>query len=454
MTSSQVETPEEAYAAARPKSAEMWERAQGLLAAGVSHTNRRTYPFPSFYDRAAGARKWDVDGNEYVDYNLASGSLVLGHANPVVTQRLHERIDIATPMMMHPTELDWAALVQELIPAAERVRFVVSGTEATKLAMRTARAFTGRPKVARFEGHFHGWHDYVLHGYRQPFEKPVSDGVLSDVTGTVLPIPLSQGLEGAARMLERGDVALLIVEPTGPTWGTVPWDAAFLEGLRDLCDRHGALLMFDEVITGFRFSPGGAQAARGVTPDLTSLGKALTGGLPGGALVGRADVMDLFRPGREGPYVFHFSTFSGHPLTATAGVATLEQLRDGRAHDIADGYAGQLRSGINGLIAELGVRGFAYGETSMFHVYMETPDVARDGQISIDDVSIYDLLAMPPSICDRLAFQLRLRGVDLVAFNGGFTSSAHGDGELDQTLSAFAGTLTALRDSGVVAAVG
>ncbi|HWV83820.1 MAG TPA: aminotransferase class III-fold pyridoxal phosphate-dependent enzyme [Capillimicrobium sp.] len=454
MTSSQVQTPEEEYAAKRPRSAAMWERAQGLLAAGVSHTNRRTYPFPSYYERAAGARKWDVDGNEYVDYNLASGSLVLGHANPVVTERLHARLDLGTPMMCHETELDWAALVQELIPAAERVRFVVSGTEATKLAMRTARAFTGRPKVARFEGHFHGWHDYVLHGYRQPFEQPVSDGVLADVTGTVLPIPLAQGLEGAARMLERGDVALLILEPTGPTWGTVPFDAAFLQGLRDLCDQHGTLLMFDEVITGFRVSPGGAQAERGVVPDLTSLGKALTGGLPGGALVGRADVMDLFRPGREGPYVFHFSTFSGHPLTATAGVATLEQLRDGAAHAVAGGYAEQLRGGINDLIAQLGLRGFAYGEASMFHVYLESPDVARDGQITIDDVSPYDLLAMSPLICERLAFQLRLRGVDLVAFNGGFTSSAHREGELDQTLSAFEGALTALRDGGVVATAG
>jgi glutamate-1-semialdehyde 2,1-aminomutase len=453
MTSSQIETPEEGYTAARPRSAALWERAQTLLAGGVSHTNRRTYPFPISYERADGARKWDVDGNEYIDYNLASASLLLGHRHPAVVERLHKRLDLATPTMCHPTELEWASLVQELLPSAERVRFVASGTEATNLGMRTARAFTGRTKVARFEGHFHGWHDYVMHGYREPFDRAVSDGVPEAVMSTVVAVPIAHGLEGAERVLQSEDVAALILEPTGPTWGTVPFGPDLLAGLREVCDRHGTLLMFDEVITGFRFSPGGVQGAVGVTPDLSSLGKTLTGGLPGGALVGRADVMDLMRPGGNGPYVFHFSTFSGHPLTATAGAATLAQLRDGGPHEIANAYAERLRAGIGQLIDELGVRGFAYGDASMFHVYLETRDVPREGQITIGDVSPYELLAMPPAICDRLAFQLRLRGVDLVAFNGGFASAAHGEPELDQTLSAFAGTLQVLRDTGVVASI-
>ena len=352
----------EQFQSSRACSRELWRGATELLAGGVSHTNRRTYPHPIFYERSRGARKWDVDGNEYVDYNLGSASLLLGHAHPEVVEAVQRRAALGTPPMCHSQELDWAALVQELIPSAELIRFLASGSEATMLGMRVARAVTGRDSIVRLEGHFHGWHDYVMRGYREPFGDSVSSGVPDPVADTVRTAAASDPVTGVACHLEAGDVAAVILEPSGATWGTVPLGFDALRELRALCDRHGTLLIFDEVITGFRFSPGGVQAAADVTPDLTSLGKTLTGGLPGGALVGRADLMDAFRPGRESnqPYVFHFGTFNGHPLTASAGVATLKCIRTGEPHRLADAYAARLRTGIQTAIDELGIRGLAY----------------------------------------------------------------------------------------------
>lgn len=443
------------FAATHARSESLWAEANQVQAGGVSHTNRRTYPYPIYYERAKGARKWDVDGNEYVDYNLNSGSLMLGHAHPEVVRALHNRVERSTPTMCHPDEIAWAKLVQELIPCAELVRFMASGTESTKIGMRAARAFTRRDTVVRLEGHFHGWHDYVMRGYREPFTQSATAGVPEPVADTVRLAPLTDIVGGVERLLKDRDVALVILEPSGPTWGTVPLSFETLAELRRLCDEYATLLMFDEVITGFRYSPGGVQAASGVTPDLTSLGKALTGGMPGGALVGRADIMDAFRPGRsaEEPYVLHFSTFTGHPMTASAGLVTLQQIRTGEPNRTADAYAGRLRAGIQDAIDDLSIRGIAYGDASMFHVYLESLEVQRREAFGLDTVSPYDLLAMPSAIYDALQFQLRMRGVDLVAFNGGFASAAHGEAELDLTLEAFGGALRALRDDGAIATV-
>jgi glutamate-1-semialdehyde 2,1-aminomutase len=292
-----------------------------------------------------------------------------------------------------------------------------------------------------------------MRGYREPFSASVSHGVPGAVADSVRTASVADPADTVARELETGDVAVVILEPSGATWGTVPLGFGVLRELRALCDRHDALLMFDEVITGFRYSPGGVQAVAQVTPDLSSLGKTLTGGLPGGALVGRGDIMDAFRPGRDTdePYVFHFGTFNGHPLTASAGVATLRVVRTGEPHSVANAYAERLRAGIQELLDELDIRGIAYGDASMFHVYLESPDAQRHGPLELATTSPYDLLAMPPALCDALQFQLRLRGVDLVAFNGGFVSSEHGESELDQSLEAFLGALRAMRDDATVA---
>jgi glutamate-1-semialdehyde 2,1-aminomutase len=210
-------------------------------------------------------------------------------------------------------------------------------------------------------------------------------------------------------------------------------------------ERHGTLLIYDEVITGFRVSPGGAQLVHGVTPDLTSLGKILTGGLHGGAICGRSDVIDLLDPVRRGTpsYVLHHGTFNGHPLAAAAGVATLEIAATGEPQAQADAHAEALRAELSRIMAELEIAGFAYGDSSMFHLYFGPGDA--------ESVSTEELLSIPPAVIAALTTELRARGVDLFSYNGGMSSAAHGDAELERAAEAFRGALRALRDAGVVA---
>jgi glutamate-1-semialdehyde 2,1-aminomutase len=432
------------FAEARPRSAELSERASGSLVAGVNHNIRATRPFPLYFDRADGARKWDVDGNEYVDYSMGSASLLLGHLPKLGADALSGLTGI--PATSHENEVEWAELVKSMVPSAERVRFVSSGTEATLLALRIARAYTGRDKVMRFRAHYHGWHDYVMVGYRAPYDGITSSGVPADLAGSMVAAteqPFGQ-IEAA---LAQGDVAAVILEPSGASWGTAPLADGLLQFLRDVTREHGTVLIFDEMITGFRWAPGGVQEREGIVPDMTTLGKILTGGLPGGAVAGRHDIMEMLRPGRppEEPYAFHFGTFNGHPITAALGLATLREVATGRPGAAAERHAADLRSALGELLEATGIRGFAYGESSTFHVNL-VPAGAPEGEPDLEG-----LVSIPAEIIERLQVELRSRGVDLMSYNGGVASASHGPDELDRAVSAFEGAFTELRDSGLVA---
>jgi glutamate-1-semialdehyde 2,1-aminomutase len=432
-------------------SARLFAEAAEIFPSGITHDSRHTEPYPVYAARAAGARKWDVDGNEYVDYVGGHGALLLGHNDPEVLEATQRQLSLGTHYgASHALEVAWGRLVQRLVPSAERVRFTSSGTEATLLGLRLARAFTGRSKLLRFAGHFHGWHDHMTSGHVSHFDGSPTIGVLPGVAENVIVAP-SDDIERTRALLEGSDdIAAAIIEPTGASFGRAPVRPAFLRELRAITARRGVVLIFDEVVTGFRVAPGGAQARFGVTPDLTSLAKILAGGLPGGAIAGRKDLLDALdfevmrARGRE--KVRHQGTYNANPLSAAAGVATLERIADGTACERASRYAAELRAALNRLFAEEGVPWAAYGEFSGFHIFLDPK--RRGVSPTAFDAFAYpqeELRANDPSLVNLLRLAMLNHGVDLTLWPGGTVSAVHGPDELARTLEAFRSSLRDLR---------
>jgi glutamate-1-semialdehyde 2,1-aminomutase len=332
----------EAFAERFPRSLAEYQRAASIFPAGITHDSRHSAPYPIYVDHAQGARKWTIEGVELIDYWMGHGALLLGHNNPAVVEAVQAQLARGTHYgASHQLEAAWGELVIRLIPSAERVRFTSSGTEATLMALRLARAATGRSKVIKFQGHFHGWHDYLAVGITPPFDAPNSAGIPAEVLSTVLLAP-PNSLRAVRDLLDaHDDVAAVILEPGGGSNGLIAPDLEFLHGLRALTAKRGVVLIFDEVITGFRYARGGAQERYGITPDLTTLAKILAGGLPGGAVAGKAAILDYLdyhdgdaqwnRHGR----VAQQGTFNGNPLSAAAGIACLTQVAAGEMNRAA-----------------------------------------------------------------------------------------------------------------------
>jgi glutamate-1-semialdehyde 2,1-aminomutase len=263
--------------------ADLAERARRVLPGGATHSSR-TYDPRIYVARSSGSRKWLIDGTELIDYTMGHGALLLGHAYPAVVEAVRDQVSHGTHYgAAHPLEVEWAELITSLIPSAEKVRFTASGTEAVMLALRVARAATGRDRIVKLQDHFHGWSD-VVSPYldadgttRTPIGVPEVLGELTEVVRTDDPAALQAALA-------RGDVAAVIMEASGAHYGQLPLDPAFIAAARAACTATGTLLVFDEVVTGFRVSPGGMQAVLGITPDVSVLGKVMAGGLPGGAV--------------------------------------------------------------------------------------------------------------------------------------------------------------------------
>ena len=283
-----------AYRARTPGSARLSQRARAVFPSGLTHDSRRLDPYPPYITRAAGSRKWDTDGNQYVDYYGGHGSLLLGHCHPAVTEAVQRQAAIGTHFgACHELEIEWGEAVQRLLPSAERVRFHSSGTEADLMAIRLARAYTGKPKIVRIRGHFHGWQDHAAFGVDAHLDGSPSAGVLGGVAENVL-LVRPDDIEATCEVIEsRDDIAAVMLEPTGAFFGQVPLPDGYVQRLREVTAARGVLLVFDEVVTGFRIAPGGAEQVLGVRPDLSSWAKVLAGGLPGGCITGRADILDL-----------------------------------------------------------------------------------------------------------------------------------------------------------------
>ncbi|MBP1705869.1 MAG: aminotransferase class-III, partial [Chloroflexi bacterium] len=340
---------------------------------------------------------------------------------------------------------------------ADMVRFVNSGTEATMLAMRLARGHTGRPVIVRFQGHFHGWHDYGLLGYLPPYEVPTSAGIPDAVGATVRTIALHD-LDALEEALRPGDVAGVIMEADGPMGGTVPVAAGFLEGCRELTERHGTVLIFDEVVTGFRHAPGGAQEWYGVTPDLAAFAKAICAGVPGGAIAGRAAVMaDLvFRDdpawNRRGK-VRHMGTFSANPLTAAVGVVATDLLADGSVQDHCAAIADRLRAGFNAVYTEERVGGCLFGARSTLR------NVVGDDLPPIHDPAEFTATVPPARLLEGVRQPLLsalqqaqlLEGIDVLGGTHGWTSLAWTEADVDEVTLRFARALRRLIAAGYLA---
>ncbi len=454
------ETSTATFTSQRPRARELYGRAQQLLAGGVGHDLRHNAVAPTYIDHALGARKWDVDGNEYIDYGMANAALLVGHAHPVVLDAVREVIGRGLHFGNdHPAMIDWAQLIHELVPSAEKIRFTSSGSEAAMLALRLARAFTGREQVLRLEGHFSGWHDAVGRGAAAPFDAPVSLGIPRDTIKLVVVVP-AEVARVEAELRDNRDVAALMIEPSGGSWGTVPLTIEFNHQLRELTKRYGVPLIYDEVITGFRYSPGGYQRLAGITPDLTVLGKVVTGGLPGAAVVGRAEIMSLFeytgdaRHDRHGR-VSHLGTFNANPLSTAAGLASLKLAADGRVQAEADRMADLLRSGMEQVLEDLGAAAYVYGDSSLFHVFMEEhPGSGAPSRAALHTRDAARLKSIPGRVVSAFQRNLQVRGVDVLSYTGGVTSSAHTAADVEQTLTAFQQTMQTLLGEQIVARVG
>jgi glutamate-1-semialdehyde 2,1-aminomutase len=322
----------EDYVSKTSKSKALYERAKRVLPAGVSYGIRYFEPYPFYTATAKGSKLYDVDGNEYVDFWLGHTALILGHSPPAVANAVNKQLENGTHYgTCHELEIELAEKMVKMVPKVEMVRFTNSGTEANMYATRLARAYTGRNKIAKFEGGWHGGYDALHVGVKHPFNVPESAGLTEGATQDTILLPFND-LNGVKAKLKNEEVASIVMEPVLGAGGGVPVEKEFLKGLREFCDEKGILLIFDEVITGFRLAPGGAQQYYDVTSDITIFGKVLGGGFPVGAFCGCRKIMERLDAHvfERAHYSFHGGTFTANPITMTAGLATMKILEDGQ----------------------------------------------------------------------------------------------------------------------------
>ncbi len=415
------------------KSEEIFTAAQKLMPGGVSSPVRAFKSVggqPIVFDRVKGAYIWDVDGNQYIDYVGTWGPAICGHAHPDVIAALHEALEKGTSFGA-PSALEnvLASMVIDAVPSIEMVRFVNSGTEACMAVIRLMRAFTGRDKIIKFSGCYHGHADMLLVQAGSGVATlglPDSPGVPKSATVNTLTATYND-LEGVKALFEANpnDIAGVILEPVVGNAGFITPDAGFLEGLRLLTKEYNSLLVFDEVMTGFRIAYGGAQEKFGVTPDLTTLGKVIGGGLPVGAYGGRKDIMSLVAP--AGP-MYQAGTLSGNPLAMTAGIKTMELLQKPGTYEYLERITKKLSEGLLAIAKETGNAACGGYISAMFGMFFTVGPVHN-----YEDAKKADLAKF-----SRFHRGMLERGIYLAPsqFEAGFTSLAHTDEDIEHTLAA------------------
>jgi glutamate-1-semialdehyde 2,1-aminomutase len=424
------------------KSRALFERARAVIPGGVVGQGRFADPYPIYMTKALGGKIWDVDGNEYLDYHNAFGAVLLGHNHPRLRQTIIETLDRhgVAFSAAHPLESELAERIVRLLPSAERVVFSCTGSEATYHAIRLARAHTRRRLIVKFEGNYHGWHDYVQWSVHfdphlagevtHPIPVQESTGMLAGAEKGILTCGYNDVQTLAAIFAERGEeIAAVIVEPIFYNAGVIAPAPSFLEECRRLCNARGALLIFDEVITGFRVGLGGAQEKFGVLPDLTTMGKAIANGMPISAVAGRADIMEGYAP--LGP-TFFSGTFYGHVLCVAVADACVAILEEDPPYARLDGLGKRLREGIQDAIAEVGIRATIRQLGSVWALYFtQAPienyrDMAGFAQVKNYPVHVaYQHWMLSQGIYIHPHFILR-----------GYLTSAHDEEDVERTVTA------------------
>ena len=442
------------FTATHQKSKELWEKSL-KTSRGIHHDSRFSPPFPIYTSHGKGSRKWDVDGNEYIDYTMGHGSLILGHAHPTLVEAVSQQITRGTHYgTENALAIEWAELICQLIPAAERVEFVLTGTEADIMIAQIARAYTGRNKILKFSEQFFGWSDALFVGVIPPHDRPLA-GRLSPVTGdavsdatVVIPCNDEAAMEQA---LAGKDIAALFLEGGGAHGGRIGMPPELVRKARKLTQENGTLLVIDEVISGFRWSPGGYQATVGVTPDLSPLGKIVSGGLGGGAAVcGRADIMEQLKmkPGdtewNRYHRVYHNGTWNANPLNSAAGVAMLKIITKGEVQKTAEASAKSLADGMNRKIAEQGIDGCVFNTSSVLHIHFGKCQKC-DRSLCLDAAKV-----TPPEAVNALNWHLLLNGVNLLRGTVGWVSAVHTKEDIDRTIAAFGSVLNGMVAEGII----
>lgn len=416
----------------------LFEKAKRIIPGGVNSPVRACRSVdadPVFIREAHGAKIIDADGNTYIDYVGSWGPMILGHSHPAVIEAIHRvlkrGISFGAPADL---EIELAEMIISAVPSVEKVRMVNSGTEAAMSAVRLARGFTGRDTIIKFDGCYHGHADTLLVAAGSGVATlgiPGSPGVPESVIAHTLSLPYNHADIFASVMEKSGkEVAAVIVEPVAGNMGLVPPDPGFLETLRSLTEQYGAVLIFDEVMTGFRLAYGGAQALYGIRPDLSCFGKIVGGGLPVGAYGGRNDIMSCTAP--EGP-VYQAGTLSGNPLAMAAGIATLQQIGKPGFYDRLEAISADLADGLARIIARTGAGAVINRVGSMMSLFF-TPDAVR----SFDEAKASDL-----DLFGRYYRAMRNRGIYLPPsqFEALFVSAAHTRPDIDETLRIFESVL-------------
>jgi len=451
---------EREYLERHQKSKSLYERAKKVFARGVTHDSRYFEPAPVYCVKAKGSRKWDVDGNEYIDYWMGHGALILGHTHPIITKVAVEQARKGTHLgASHEIEIQWAEKITRLIPCARggMVEFTNSGTEATMMAIRIARAYTGKTKIIKFLSHFHGWFDYTIIDYNPEYSHILPGyyptGIPPEICRYTIALPPND-FESVEKTIEKDDVACVILEPGGASMGLIPTGRDFLEKLRKITRENDVILIFDEVVTGFRDAPGGAQERYGVTPDMSTLGKILAGGYPGGAVAGKKEYMSMLEFNVEGRRDFrrisHPGTFNANPLSAAAGNACLGLILEGKVHPEINRKGEYLRKGLNDVIEDNGINGLAWGTTDSI-IYVGIG-------IDEEDLEVSNIESFIKFQRKREANQKIMRVLEKALINRGIhpmgsrfiLSIAHSERDINVTIEMFNEALRDLKSEGLL----
>jgi glutamate-1-semialdehyde 2,1-aminomutase len=427
------------FAKAHPQSKQLHEKALNHFAAnGATHISRMWNPFGPYMTHALGCRIWDVDGREYIEYRNGHGALILGHGHPAVIKAIQDQVIKGTLYSAsHELEIEWAELIKSMVPTAERVEFFACGQEANMMGIRIARTSTGRTKILRFEDNFHGWADELI--------TPGTPGVVST---DVKVIPMHD-LKVLEEELATEQYAIVLTEGGGAHMaGQIPWEPDFIRAVGSMARKYGTIWLLDEVVTGFRDGPAGWGGLMELSPDLTSFGKSVAGGLPTGVLTGRADIMGLLTPKAAEPWIYHTGTWNAMPIVCAAGIAACKLLKDGSVQNQVNEMGAYMRQTGNKALQECGYNWRLYGR-SIIHIYFGPVDFEVDDAGNPPTKDIKKMLAGSKEK-HKLGMYLLHHGIHTHQGRQFILSIAHTKEDIDKTVNALVKAIGDAMADGVI----